>query len=222
MRTLREYIKTLENGVYDLFDAETIASYPEPFNNIDIATLIASNAVRDYGKLILLKDVEESTLEEVKGFIKNGLLALQFTLAAYNRIMESTTADYEEIPERKEVRKYGEKKTTLNIGARSNSQTLGATSGSVTDTSTAYDTLTGKETNKSESQTSAVTNGSTSQEATDVNTETARTDTVEYYNNVDADEAPDIVAKWLKIAGAPLMLMYERAFVDILTAPIFD
>lgn len=219
---LKEYINNLTGGVSELFDLENINQYPAPFDTAAVALMIASNAVRDYGSLKILNDVEESTLEEVKTYVKNGLLGLQFTLSTYNRILENTLEDYETVPDEREVRTYGEKETTLNTGARSTSQTLGATHGQVVDSGTAYDTVTGKEESRSVSDTDSVTNGTSSTASEDVNTESEHIDTIEKYKNIDAESAPDVIAKWVKISSAPLMLMYEKAFVDILTAPIFE
>lgn len=235
---LDKFIKRLSDGVASLFNF-TAYEYPEPFNTEDGAKMIARKAVRDFGALKIMPNVIEMDLEELQELIHDELLLNQYEIDAFNKIMaamavDAESADYIErrtYGEAVNTDEYGAATNTNQIGARSSTDTLGATDGTTTNTDTSYESTTGKQTTTSRVQTNQIINGSSSTAATDSTTMGAHTDTkrkfehedlVERFDNIGESEAPDYIAKWLKIKNAPVMVAIEKIIVDALCMPYYE
>lgn len=135
---------------------------------------------------------------------------------------------------------YGATSLTTNIGARASTDSLGAQHSATVTDGTAYDTIVGKLTGTSTTDSNAITNGTTSAAATDTQSATAHTDTFtngthtdthtraakvdteSIYNNVSADNAPDVAAKWANIAYLPIGRFYQLILIDTLVIPYYE
>lgn len=232
---LDKFIKTLPNGAASLFDSEK--EYPAPFDELGVK--IAQKAIRDFGGLKIMQYVEDLSLANLQELIHDELVLNSYQIDALNKIMASLEVD-SETPDKIEVKTYGEAvntdeygqtQITSNIGARSSTDTLGATDGTTSETGTSYESVVGKATTTSRTQTQQVTNGTSSQAAIDSTTGAAHTDTkrkyehsdtIEHFNNVGEDDAPDYVAKWLAMLKAPVLVTFEKMIVDALAMPYYE
>lgn len=235
---LDKFIKTLSDGVATLFDF-TIYEYPEPFNTEDGAKMIVRKAVRDFGALKVMPYVIDMDDEDLQELIHDELLINKYQLDAFNKIMaamavDAESADYIErrtYGEAVSDTAYGSATVTNNIGARTSTDTMGATDGTTTNTDTSYESTTGKQTTTSRVQTNQIQNSSNSTAAVDSTVANAHTDTdtkyehedlVERFDNVGEGEAPDYIAKWLKIKNAPVMVAIEKIIVDAICMPYYE
>lgn len=133
---LSEYIKTLPNGVADLFNHTTYTDYPEPFDTATVALTIARQAVRDFGGLSLRSDVEEMTTAELQSAVHDQLFLDQWRLGAYGKALDAMAIDGEdprEVIKKKYAQDitgvvYGQKQDTNQYGATSKTDEYGATS----------------------------------------------------------------------------------------------
>lgn len=232
---LEDFIKTLPNGAASLFNS--VVDYPAPFNTMGVS--IAKKAVFDFGGLKVLPDVATYSVSELQAHIALMLSLSEYEIKAYNKIMNALDLDDENagfIERRtygedvKDI-EYGASTITNNIGARSSTDTMGATDGTTTNTDTSYDTVTGKQTTTSRTTTNQITNGTSSTAAVDSTVSATHTDTdtryehedlIERFENIGESEAPDYIAKWLKIKNAPVMVALEKIIVDALCIPYYE
>jgi len=231
-----KYIENLPNGAASLFNFN-LYQYPAPFDSLGIK--IAKKAARDFGALKMMPFTNELELSDLQELIYDEILLNDYEIKAFNKIMNALELD-DENAGFVERRTYGEAVSdtefgaatvTNNIGARSSTDTLGATDGTTTNTDTSYESTTGKQTTTSRVQTNQIQNGSTSTAAVDSTVAAAHTDTdtkyehedlIERFENIGESEAPDYIAKWLKIKNAPVMVAIEKIIVDALCMPYYE
>lgn len=231
-----KYIEKLPNGAASLFNFE-VYHYPAPFDTLGIK--IAKKAARDFGALKIMPFANDLELSDLQELINDEILLNDYELKAFIKIMNALELD-DENAGFVERRTYGEAVTdtefgaatvTNNIGARSSTDTLGATDGTTTNTDTSYESTTGKQTTTSRVQTNQIQNGSTSMAAVDSTVSATHTDTdtkyehedlIERFENIGESEAPDYIAKWLKIKNAPVMVAIEKIIVDALCMPYYE
>lgn len=231
-----KYIENLPNGAASLFNFN-FYQYPAPFDTLGIK--IAKKAARDFGALKIMPVNNQLELSDLQELIYDEILLNDYELKAFNKIMNALELDDENAGyvERRtygeaiNTDEYGAATNTNQIGARSSTDTLGATDGTTTNTDTSYESTTGKQTTTSRVQTNQITNGSSMAAATDTTTMGAHTDTkrkyehkdlIERFDNISESEAPDYIAKWLKIKNAPVMVAIEKIIVDALCMPYYE
>ncbi len=231
-----KYIENLQNGAASLFNFETY-QYPAPFDTLGVK--IAKKAARDFGALKIMPFTHRLALSDLQELIYDEILLNDYDLKAFNKIMSALELDEENAGyierrtygEAVNTDEYGAATNTNQIGARSTTDTLGATDGTTTNTDTSYESTTGKQTTTSRVQTNQIINGSSSTAATDSTTMGAHTDTkrkfehndlVERFENIGESEAPEYIAKWLKIKNAPVMVAIEKIIVDALCMPYYE
>ena len=231
---LDKFIKDI-GGASALFD--NTLTYPAPYDTMGV--MIASKAVRDFGGLKVMSYIESSTTSDLKQLIYEEITLNDYFISALNKMLGALSIDAED-PDKVERRTYGEDVNTeeygqavntTQLGARSSTDTLGATDGTTTDTDTSYASSVGKQTTTSRTQTNQVTNGHSSTASIDTMTAGAHTDTkrhcqhidtIEHFNNVGEDDAPDYIAKWLAVKNAPVLISFEKIIIDALTMPYYE
>lgn len=231
-----KFVESLPYGVTSLFNYDLL-QYPAPFDELGI--YIAKKAVRDFGGLKVISYIENMSIGNLVDTVWEELTLNSYKIDALNKIMaaldvDTDTADYIErrtYGEAVNTDEYGATSIINNIGARSTTDTLGATDGTTTNTDTAYDTVTGKQTTTSRTQTNQVVNSTGSTAAEDRTSSAAHTDTkrkyehediIERFNNVGKDDAPDYIAKWLDVKNAPVLVSFEKLIVDALCIPYYE
>lgn len=231
-----KYIENLPNGAASLFNFN-LYQYPSPFDSLGIK--IAKKAARDFGALKIMPANNQLELNDLQELIYDEIMLHDYEIKAFNKIMDALELDDENagFMERRtygevvNTDEYGAATNTNQIGARSSTDTLGATDGTTTNTDTSYESTTGKQTTTSRVQTNQIINGSSSTAATDSTTMGAHTDTkrkyehedlIERFENIGESEAPDYIAKWLKIKNAPVMVAIEKIIVDALCMPYYE
>lgn len=231
-----KYIENLPSGAASLFNFEAY-EYPAPFDSLGIK--IAKKAARDFGALKIMPFTHRLELSDLQELIYDEILLNDYEIKAFNKMMDALELDDENAGfierrtygEAVNTDEYGAATNTNQIGARSSTDTLGATDGTTTNTDTSYESTTGKQTTTSRVQTNQIINGSSSTAATDSTTMGAHTDTkrkfehedlVERFENIGESEAPDYIAKWLKIKNAPVMVAIEKIIVDALCMPYYE
>ena len=231
-----KFVESLPYGVTSLFNYDLL-QYPAPYDELGI--YIAKKAVRDFGGLKVLPYIETMSIGNLVDTIWEDLTLNSYEIDALNKIMSSLTIndDNAGFVERRtygeavNTDEYGAATNTNQIGARSSTDTLGATDGTTTNTDTSYESTTGKQTTTSRVQTNQIINGSSSTAATDTTTMGAHTDTkrkyehedlIERFENIGESEAPDYIAKWLKVKNAPVLVSFEKLIVDALCMPYYE